>query len=47
MMGKLFEAARCPKRFLWVQDAAHADSVGVNPELYWSTVHEFLSKYMD
>lgn len=47
MMGKLYEAARCPKRFLWVQDAAHADSVGANPELYWSTVHEFLSKYMN
>lgn len=47
MMGKLYEAARCPKKFLWVQDAAHADSVGVNPELYWNTVHEFLKKYMN
>lgn len=47
MMGKLYEAARCPKRFLWVQDAAHTDSVGANPELYWNTVHEFLKKYMD
>lgn len=47
MMGKLYQAARCPKRFLWVQDAAHTDSVGANPELYWNTVHEFLKKYMD
>jgi fermentation-respiration switch protein FrsA (DUF1100 family) len=47
MMGRLYETARCPKRFLWVPDAGHADSVGANPELYWSTVHEFLSKYMD
>lgn len=47
MMGKLYEAARCPKKFLWVQDAAHANSVGVATELYWSTVHEFLKKYMD
>ena len=47
MMGRLYEAARCPKRFLWVQDAAHADSVGVNPELYWNTVHDFLKKHMD
>ena len=47
MMGELYEAARCPKRFLRVQGAAHTDSVGVAPELYWNTVHEFLKKYMD
>lgn len=47
MMGKLYQAARCPKRFLWVQDAGHAEAVGANPELYWDTVHEFLKKYMD
>ncbi len=47
MMGKLYEAAHCPKQFLWVQNAAHTDSVGADPELYWSTVHEFLRKYMD
>lgn len=46
MMGKLYQAAKCPKRFLWVQDAGHAESVGANPELYWSTVSEFLKKYM-
>ena len=47
MMGKLYEAARCPKRFLWVPDADHADALPVAPELYWGTVHEFLDKYMD
>ena len=46
MMGKLYQAARCPKRFLWVQDAGRAESVGANPELYWNTVDEFLKKYM-
>lgn len=47
MMGKLYEAARCPKRFLWVPDADHAEALPVAPELYWGTVHEFLNKYMD
>lgn len=47
MMGKLYEAARCPKRFLWVQDAAHTDCVGADPERYWNAVHEFLEQYLD
>lgn len=47
MMGKLYEAARCPKRFLWIPDADHAEAFPVAPELYWGTVHEFLDKYMD
>lgn len=47
MMGKLYQAARCPKRFLWIQEAGHADSVGADPDLYWNTVHDFLSHYMN
>ena len=47
MMGKLYEAARCPKRFLWVPDADHAEALSAAPELYWDTVHEFLKDYMD
>lgn len=47
MMGKLYQAARCPKQFLWVQDAGHAEAVGADPELYWNTAHNFLRKYMD
>lgn len=47
MMGKLYQAARCPKRFLWVQDADHTDSVGADPVLYWKTVDTFLADYMD
>lgn len=46
MMGKLYQAARCPKQFLWVQDAGHTEAVGANPELYWGTVEQFLSKYL-
>ena len=47
MMGRLYQATRCPKRFLWVQNAAHTDSLGTDPELYWNTVDAFLKKYMD
>ncbi len=46
MMGRLYQAAACPKRFLWVPGAGHVASVGTDPELYWSAVSEFLEKYM-
>ena len=45
MMDRLYQAARCPKRLLWVPNAGHALSVGVNPELYWDTVDAFLQEY--
>ena len=46
MMGKLYQAARCPKRFLWVPGADHAASVGSNPDLYWSTVSSFVKEHL-
>lgn len=45
MMGKLFQAAHCPKSFLWVPGAEHAVSVGVEPDLYWTSVDTFLDTY--
>lgn len=42
MMGKLYQAAKCPKRFLWVPGAGHAEAVGADPALYWSAVDAFL-----
>lgn len=45
MMGKLYQAARCPKRFLWMPGADHAASVGSNPDLYWSTVSSFVKEH--
>lgn len=45
MMGKLYQAARCPKSFLWMPEADHATSVGTNPELYWAAVSTFLRDY--
>lgn len=45
MMNRLYQAARCPKSFLWVPDAGHALSVGTNPELYWAAADTFLQEY--
>ncbi|MDE6955054.1 MAG: alpha/beta hydrolase, partial [Oscillospiraceae bacterium] len=46
MMGKLYQAARCPKSFLWMPDAGHAASVGTNETLYWTAVSTFLQDYL-
>ena len=45
MMGTLYQAARCPKSFLWVPGAGHAASVGTDETLYWTTVSTFLREY--
>lgn len=45
MMGKLYQAAKCPKSFLWMPGADHAASVGTDPRLYWTAVSTFLSDY--
>ena len=45
MMGKLYQAAKCPKSFLWMPDAGHANAVGTNPRLYWTAVDTFLQDY--
>ena len=45
MMGKLYQAARCPKSFLWMPGAGHAASVGTNEDLYWTAVFTFLQDY--
>ena len=46
MMSKLYQAARCPKAFLWMPEAEHALAVGTDPELYWHTVDTFLEEYL-
>lgn len=46
MMAELYEAARCPKEFLWVSNAGHAESADVDPKLYWDTVEEFVHRYL-
>lgn len=46
MMGTLYQAARCPKSFLWMPGAGHAASVGANEALYWTAVSTFLQDYL-
>lgn len=46
MMAELYENARCPKEFLWMPKAGHARSVAVDPELYWSTVDDWLERLL-
>ena len=45
MMGTLYQAARCPKSFLWVPGAGHAASVGTDETLYWTAASAFLREY--
>lgn len=46
MMDILYNAANCEKEKLTVKDAGHAKASKVNPNLYWSTVDNFIKKYM-
>ena len=47
MLDKLYDAAACPKEKLAVEGALHANSASKDPELYWSSVTEFISQYID
>lgn len=46
MRDVLFDHCKAEKEKLNVPDAGHAQSVDINPELYWTAVDNFLSKYM-
>ncbi|MBR2867709.1 MAG: alpha/beta fold hydrolase [Clostridia bacterium] len=47
MLDPIYNAATCEKHKLIVPDSAHAISELVNPELYWSTVSDFIKKYSE
>lgn len=42
MMPALYKAASCTKAFLWIPEAAHVQSVVIDPETYWARVERFL-----
>ncbi len=46
MMDELYNATNSPKEKLTIEGAKHAKADLVNPELYWSTVNNFLNKYI-
>lgn len=47
MLDELYNAAECEKQRLEVKGASHAGSSSTEPELYWSTVFNFVSNYID
>lgn len=47
MLDKNYEAANVPKKKLVIEGARHNKSMFTNPELYWSTVDDFIKPYMD
>lgn len=46
MLDILYDNAACEKQKLVIEGAEHANSDDVNPELYWSTVFNFIDKYI-
>lgn len=46
MMDELYNTVNCSKEKLTISGAAHQHSKDVNPQLYWSTVENFLNKYI-
>lgn len=46
MLEELYAASSSPKEKLIIQGAGHAKSKDVNPELYWSTITNFLNQYI-
>lgn len=45
MQDELYESATCPKEKLVIYGAGHAESMSVDPELYWETIDRFLHKF--
>lgn len=46
MMDELYSATSSEKEKLTVENAAHAKSATTNPDLYWSTIKQFLAKHI-
>ncbi len=47
MMEGLYDATTSPKEKLTIEGAGHAKASKVNPELYWSTIENFIDKYLN
>ena len=45
MMKKIYNAYPSQKEKLIIEGAKHAKASFVNPELYWSTIDNFIKKY--
>ena len=47
MMNELYDAATCEKEKLLVENGEHGSSDLADYKTYWSTVHNFLNKYIN
>lgn len=47
MLDEVYEAANVEKEKLVVEGAEHANAASTNPELYWSTISNFINKYIN
>lgn len=47
MLDQLYAASNAEKEKLVIEGGGHAKSKDVDPELYWSTITNFLDKYVD
>lgn len=47
MTDQNYKAANSPKEKLIIKNAGHAQSSKVDPDLYWHTIFNFISKYID
>ena len=46
MLDKVYEACASEKEKITIAGSPHARNSIVNPELYWSSVDNFISKYL-
>ena len=46
MLQKLYDAAACEKELVTIPEAPHARNSIVNPELYWTSVDNFISEHI-
>lgn len=46
MLDEVYNAANCEKEKVTVEGAGHAEAADVNPELYWTSVKNFINKHL-
>ena len=47
MVNELYEAAPVEKEKLIIEHAGHGEAVRVSPDIYWATVWEFVSRFIN
>lgn len=46
MLDKVYEAAACEKEKVTIPNAPHARNACADPELYWSSIQNFINRYL-